>query len=119
MVVWLYVSEVISSTHGETIVSVKLEDSVGDRVGVGGGETGPEVEVITNVANAVGYLCPYKFFNGVVKGETGFGRGRGGAGGDRFFLVLKLVNKVFVAHLGETTTFFGIKVDVINIEFTF
>ena len=114
MVVWLYVSEVSTITLGETIVSVKLEDSFGDRTG---GllciiKTCSEVEIIVSAFGSISNLCPYQFFNGVVKGEAGFWV----YSRDSFSLVLKLVNEVFVAHLGETTTFFSIEVDVINVE---
>ena len=119
MVVWLYVSEVVTITSGETIVSVKLENGVLNRTSglLGVGKTCSEVKVVTGGGVGGCYGCPYQFFNWVVKGEAGFSaRARGDA--DRFNLVLKLVNEVFVAHLGETTTFFSVEVDVINIECT-
>ena len=112
MVVWLYVSEVVTFAFGETFVSVKLENGFSNRTSslLGVSITCSEVEVVVGCCVSCFNLCPYQFFNGVVKSEAGFWvRVTHG-----FNLVLKLVNEVFVAHLGETTTFFGVKVDVIN-----
>ena len=109
MVVWLYVSEVSTGTFGETIVSVKLENSFADRTSglLDVTKTCSEVEIIVSAFGSISNLCPYQFFNGVVKGEAGFWV----SSRDSFSLVLKLVNEVFMAHLGETTTFFSIEVD--------
>ena len=61
MVVWLYVSEVITIASGETIVSVKLEDGVFDRTYStrGVGDTGSEVEMIVIALRCSIYICPY------------------------------------------------------------
>ena len=115
-------AEIVGITDRKSVVTVKLKKSRGKRINIirCGSATSIVKPSVTSGKTGSGIggvsVNPDKFFNGVikVKGDV-FG---GGVNGNRFSTSkLNLFNKVFVADLGKTTTFIGIKVDVVNIEF--
>ena len=125
MLVGLDETEVRSVTLGETVMTVELEFAAVEGLIGGGGEGGVEdtggggrggvafdgVDVTSELERVIAFATgnPYELFNGMVKVETvvvvlgGFGTS-----------VLELLYEVLVRRLGETATFFGVEVDVID-----
>src|SRR6056300_1496786 len=108
-------------TDGETVMSIKLKKSsvkgIFTSSGSGGRIIKPSVTRKSTSGSVVDVsVSPDKFFNGVVKVKGNiFGVSRST---NRFSTgKLNLFDKVFVANLGESTTFISIKIDVVNIEF--
>lgn len=119
MLVGLYQSEVSAITFGEAVMSVELKFGGSSWVftiviGVLGGEVAVvKVFVSTAVNIVVTSNNPYKFLDGVVEvqldlvGETTEGF---------FSLELKLFNQILVLSLSESSSFIGIKEDVVNVQ---
>ena len=138
VLVRLYQVEVTAFTFIKAIVSVKFEETSNDGVVTGlafsEGSTVTTVEYgsvppvsvverllsfpsihdgIITADEGVTLYDPDEFFDWVVEVKTDFVR----TAGDAFIaLELELFDEIFVGKLGHTTTFFGIKVDVVNPE---
>jgi hypothetical protein len=98
MLVGLHKLEILGHTLGETFMTVELE--LGGVIG----------RYVSTYSGGVVLLNPYEFLHGVVEVKLNLG-------GSRFITgELKLLNEVFVRHLGETATLISVKVDVINVE---
>jgi hypothetical protein len=99
MLVRLHKLEILGHTGGETLMTVELE--LGGVIGCNIG---------THSWHSTVLLNPHQLLHGMVEVEFDLG------GGGFITGELELFNKVFVGHLGETTTFVGVEVDVVNIE---
>jgi hypothetical protein len=136
--VWLYQVEVASFTFIEAVVSVKFEETSDNGVvtslSFGEGRTVTTVEygavppvgvverllsfpsinnIIITADEGITLYNPDEFFDWVVEVKTDFV----GTAGDTFVtLELELFDEVFVCKLSHTTTFFSVKVDVVNPE---